>query len=122
LRLLFSLLLLTFLAACATRGKLDYVTSSGEYKTACETEYTWQPSVDKYAVEYVLSYCAKQAVKEGYRVVDKSLLKKELTIPASPNGKPWTFAYARRLHEHNKLSDKEYGYIIAFIDLGLNKK
>jgi hypothetical protein len=122
LRLPFSLLLLTFLAACATRGKLDYVTSSGEHKTACETEYTWQPTVDKFAVEYVLSYCAKKAVKEGYRVVDKSLLKKELTIPISPNGKPWTFAYARRLHKHDKLSDKEYGYIIAFIDLGLTKE
>jgi hypothetical protein len=122
LRLLFSLLLLTILAACATRGKLDYVTSSGEHKTACETEYTWQPTVDKFAVEYVLSYCAKKAVKEGYRVVDKSLLKKELTIPISPNEKPWTFAYARRLNKHDKLSDKEYGYIIAFIDLGLNKE
>ncbi|MFQ3248149.1 MAG: hypothetical protein ACI9SP_004809, partial [Arenicella sp.] len=33
----------------------------------------------------------------------------------------WTFEYAKKLHGDNMLSDKEYGYIIAYIDLGLNK-
>ncbi len=109
------------LASCATRGKLEYITSDGARKIACETEYTWEPSVDKYAVEYTLSYCAKKAVKKGHKIVDESLLKIDLNIPLSPNGSSWTFDYATKLHKNNKLSDKEYGYIIAYIDLGLNK-
>jgi hypothetical protein len=109
------------LVSCATQGKLEYITSDGEHKTACETEYTWAPSVDKYAVEYILSYCAQKAVKKGHKVIDESLLKIDLSIPLTPNGNPWTFDYAKELHKNNKLSDKEYGYIIAYIDLGLNK-
>lgn len=121
LRLFISLSLVLVLASCATQGKLEYVTADGEYKTACETEYTWEPSVDKYAVEYILSYCAKKAVAKGHKVIDESLLKIDLSIPSSPNGKPWSFDYAKELHSNNGLSDKEYGYIIAYIDLGLNK-
>lgn len=121
LRLFFSLSITLVIASCATHGKLKYITSDGEYKTACETEYTWQPSVDKYAVEYILSYCAQKAVKEGHKVIDESLLKIDLSIPSPPNGNSWAFAYAKKLHKNNELSDKEYGYIIAHIDLGLNK-
>ncbi len=121
LRLFFSLSIVLVLTSCATQGKLEYITSDGEHKTACETEYTWEPSVDKYAVEYILSYCAKKAVKKGHLVVDESLLKIDLSIPLSPNGNSWTFDYAKELHKNNRLSDKEYGYIIAYIDLGLNK-
>ena len=122
MRLLILLSLLLVLISCSTRGKLEYITAEGEHKTACETEYTWEPSVDKYAVEYILSYCAKKAVKRGNKVVDESLVNLDLTIPLTPNGKPWTFDYAKGLHKINGLSDKEYGYIIAYIDLGLNKE
>lgn len=110
-----------FLTACATQGELEYINTEGQYQTACATEYTWLPSVDKYAVEYTLSYCAKQAVKRGYRVLEESLLTIDTKIPPSPNGQPWTFETAKQLHRLNKLTDKEYGYIIAYIDLGLNK-
>jgi hypothetical protein len=109
------------LASCATQGKLEYITAEGEHKTACETEYTWQPAVDKYAVEYTLSYCAKKAVQKGNKVIDESLLKTDLNIPLPSNGNAWTFAYAKELHKNKRLTDKEYGYIIAYIDLGLNK-
>lgn len=121
LRLLFLLSLVLILASCATQGKLEYISADGEYRIACETEYIWEPSVDKYAVEYILSYCAQKAVQEGHKVIDESLLKLDLTIPLSPRGISWTFDYAKELHKKNKLSDKEYGYIIAYIDLGLNK-
>ncbi len=46
----------------------------------------------------------------------------DLSIPVSPKGIPWTFDYAKELYKTNRLTDKEYGYIIAYIDLGLNKK
>jgi hypothetical protein len=121
LRLLFSLPITLFLISCATQGRLDYITAEGEHKTACETEYTWQPSVDKYAVQYILSYCARKAVQEGHQVVDASLLKIDTNITPPPNGQFWTVEYAKQLHRSNKLTDKEYGYIIGYIDLGLNK-
>jgi len=116
------LLSVILLSACSTKGNLEYVTSTGELKTVCETEYTGAPSVDKYAVEYILSYCARKAADKGYEVVDKSLLTKDLTIPVSPSGNQWTFEYATELHRSDKITDKEYGYIIAYIDLGLIQK
>lgn len=105
-------------SACTTSGSLSYITSEGENKTACETEYSWAPKVDKYAVEYVLSYCAQKAVEQGHIVTDEALLNNDLTIPKPPKSKHWTFALAKKLHNQNKLSDKEYGYIVAFLDVG----
>ena len=121
LRALVLILIVSLLTACTTTGKMEYITSDGEHKSACETTYSWAPSVDKFAVEYVLSYCAKKAVKQGYTIVDGTLLTNDLTIPPAPNGKVWTFEYAKKLHAANKLSDKDYGYIVAYIDLGLVK-
>ncbi|MEW6997402.1 hypothetical protein AADZ86_06845 [Colwelliaceae bacterium BS250] len=121
LRLLLSLLITLLLISCATQGRLEYITAAGEHKTACETEYTWQPSVDKYAVQYILSYCARKAKQEGHQVVDASLLEIDTNIPLPPNGQFWTVEYAQQLHRLNKLSDKQYGYIIGYTDLGLNK-
>lgn len=108
---------LVALTSCTTRGALSYITPDGENKTACETEYSWAPDVDRYAVEYVLSYCARQAVEQGNIVTDEALLNNDLAIPAPPNGKSWTFELAKRLHDDSKLSDKEFGYIVAFIDV-----
>ena len=71
-------------------------------------------------MEYVLSYCARQAVKQGNSVINEALLELDLTVPKNPEGKAWTFKYATELHDKNKLTDKQYGYVIAFIDLGLN--
>ncbi|MCW8832219.1 MAG: hypothetical protein OQK09_09630 [Colwellia sp.] len=120
MRQLSLILIILFLTACATQGQLEYITAEGERKTACETEYTWAPSVDKYAVEYILSYCAKKAVKQGHKVIDETLLEIDLSLPTQPNSEPWTFEYAQELHSLNQLSDKEYGYIIAYLDLNAN--
>ena len=108
----------TSLTACTT-GRLDYITPAGERKVACEVEYTWEPSVDFYAVEYTLSYCAKKLTEKGNTVVDKSLLDKSLEVVDPPKGKAWTFELAQQLHKDGKLTDKEYGYLVAYIDLGL---
>ena len=114
-------LICLLISACTTQGKLAYIDAQGNQKYACETEYSWAPAVDKYAVEYILSHCAKKAEAKGYQVVDSSLLALNLQIPNSPNNQPWTFEYATELHDQEKLSDKEYGYIIAYIDLGLSQ-
>lgn len=114
-------LMLVFITACSTRGHLLYITVNGEQKIACETEYSGAPSVDKYAVVYVLSYCARKAQEQGHKVVDEYLTSIELSIPPSPDNQPWTFEKATELYDSGQLTDKEYGYLIAYIDLGLNE-
>lgn len=115
----FSIILLLVILSSCTTGRLEYLTQAGEKRTACETEYTWAPSVDQYAVEYVLSYCAKRAVAKGFTVIDKRLLTLDTTLPQPPEGKLWSHSLAEELYERNLLTDKEYGYIIAYLDLEL---
>ncbi len=117
----FLLITISSLVACTT-GRLEYLTPQGETKFACETEYSWAPSVDKFAVEYILSYCARKAVKQGNTVIDKRLLELDLTVPNPPKGKSWSFELATNYYEGGKLTKKEYGYLIAYLDLGLNGK
>ena len=106
-------------SAC-TSGRLEYITPEGERKFACETEYTWQPSVDKYAVEYVLAHCAGSAVAQGFTVVDTGLLKLDISAPRPPEGERWSHALAKQHHQYGLLTDREYGYLIAYLDLGHN--
>lgn len=108
------------LSSCTT-GRLEYITPAGETKFACETEYTWQPSVDKYAVEYILAYCAKRAKSQGNVVLKEQLLNIDLTVPTAPEGQMWTHELAKNLHNKTLLTDKEYGYLIAYLDLGHDK-
>jgi hypothetical protein len=110
-----------FLLTGCTTGRLEYVTPQGDTKYACETEYTWQPSVDKYAVEYILSHCAKQAAQLGNTIVNTDLLHLDLSVPAPPVDQRWSMELAKSLHQQGQLTDKQYGYLIAYIDLGHNQ-
>ena len=113
--------LMFFLLVGCTTGQLEYITPEGETQYACATEYTWQPSVDKYAVEYILSHCAKEAAKRGNTIIDKKLLSLDLTVPKPPQGQTWNVELAKSMHKSGQLTDKQYGYLIAFIDLGLKQ-
>lgn len=115
------MIVVTTLSACTTTGHLVYFNTNGERKIACETEFFGAPSVDKHAVLYTLSYCAQQAVAKGFQVEDESLLNVDLSVPESPDGEPWTFESATARYKANKLTDKEYGYIVANVDLGLQE-
>lgn len=87
----------------------------------CDVEFVGLPSVDIFAVEYALSLCAKDSVKKGH-VLDKEqqyLLELDLSIPDAKCGDAWDHDTAKRLYEAGDLSKKEYGYIVAHIDLGL---
>ena len=106
------------ITACTT-GQLYYVDQAGTRKLACDVEFIGMPSVDKYAVEYALSLCAKSAVKKGFAIEDVHLLKVDTTIPNSPCNSIWTHQLAKKQFEEGVLSKKEYGYIVAHIDLGL---
>lgn len=117
----FCVIAILILTSCTT-GRLEYYTPQGEKKVACETEYTGAPSVDKYAVEYVLAVCARRATEAGHSVVDKRLLTIDLSVPNPPEGDAWTFELATAFYEQGKLTDKEYGYLIASIDLGIKSE
>lgn len=110
------------LVSSCTTGRLEYITPDGEKKFACETEYTWEPSVDKYAVEYILSFCAKQAVEQGNTVKRSELLDLDLSVVSPPAGQKWTHELAKKEHDKGNISDKEYGYLIAYLDLGHDNK
>lgn len=87
-------------ASCTT-ARLEYVTPDGEHKTPSETEYTWAPSIDKYAVEYVLAYCAKRAIEKGNIVFDLKLLSINLSEPTPPAGFSWSHELAKKHYEKN---------------------
>ena len=110
-----------FLLSACTTSELYYTKASGERVLGCDVEFVGIPSVDKFAVEYALSLCAKSSVKKGYSI-DKEkeyLLTLELQIPESKCGESWNHKSAKELYKTGKLSKKEYGYIVAHIDLGL---
>ncbi len=118
----FKLVIILFvlnITAC-TKGHLEYISLDGTLKTACETEYTFAPSVDKYAVEYVLVYCAHKAKAKGFKLVDSSLLSIDTTLPVTPNGELWSHHLAKTLHNKGKINDREFGYVLASLDLPQN--
>jgi len=112
-------ILLSLLITACTTGQLYYVDKSGERKLACDVEFVGMPSVDKFAVEYALSLCAKSAVKKGFAIEDVQLLKVDTTIVKAPCGSIWTHKLAKQQFDDEIISKKEYGYLVAHIDLGL---
>ena len=102
-----------------TSGKLEYTDHSGNIVQGCHVEYSWAPSVDKHAVQYILAHCARQAIKKGHKVEDENLLTLDLSIPPPPCGKVWDHELAKQYYRREQLTAREYGYIIAHIDLGL---
>jgi len=110
-----------FLLSACTTGELYYTKASGERVLGCDVEFVGLPSVDKFAVEYALSLCAKSSVKKGHSI-DKEkeyLLTLDLQIPEPKCGESWNHKSAKELYKTGKLPKKEYGYIVAHIDLGL---
>lgn len=105
------------LISCTT-GQLYYVDSQGNKNLDCDVEFVGLPSVDKYAVEYALSLCAKSIVKKGYTIAETHLLEIDTTIPNAPCGEKWTHDLSKYKYKNGSLSKKEYGYIVAHIDLG----
>lgn len=109
-----------FTTACTT-GKLYYTNKAGERRLACNVEFVGLPSVDKFAVEYALSFCAQKAVNKGH-VLDSEqeyLVNIDRTIVPAPCGKSWDHDLAKTEYNNDRLTKKQYGYIVAHIDLGL---
>jgi hypothetical protein len=105
------------LVSGCTRGHLTYIDNAGTEKTGCETEYAWAPSVDRHAVDYYLYHCARQAQEKGYQVLTEGILAQAPELPAHPQGKMWTWEGATQAWRDGMLTDKQYGYLVAAIDL-----
>lgn len=108
--------LFILLSGC-TRGHLSYIDNDGNKKTGCEAEYTWAPSVDRHAVDYWLYHCAKKALNKGYQVLNDDILTEPPTLPIHPEGRLWTWEEATQMYKAGKLTDQQYGYLVAAIDL-----
>ncbi|MGO2130529.1 MAG: hypothetical protein ACTH4U_17500 [Pseudoalteromonas prydzensis] len=119
IRRIFLLSVIFISSACTTSGQLYYVDIEGNEKLGCDVEFVGMPSVDKFAVEYALSLCAKSIVKKGGVIQESHLLKIDTMIPAAPCGEAWTHELAKQHFQSKSLSKKEYGYIVANIDLEL---
>ena len=61
LKFIFINLIIIFMGGCTT-GKLYYTDNSGKRNLGCDVAFTVLPSVNKYAVEYALSLCAKSFI------------------------------------------------------------
>lgn len=135
-KIVFILPMLLLLCNC-TSGKLYYIpadtgvsanaeadanqTRNKQAKLACDVEFVGLPKVDRYAVEYSLSVCAKSVVAKGHQLKpeDRYLLDLDTGIVPAACGTKWQHSSAKQAYRSGKLSDKEYGYIVAHIDLGL---
>ncbi|REL28974.1 hypothetical protein DXX93_15405 [Thalassotalea euphylliae] len=104
-----------------TTGQLYYQDAQGRKKLACDVEFVGLPSVDKYAVEYALSLCAKSVVNKGGVIEETYLLDIDTRIPDAPCGQQWSHEVAKSHYKQGILAKKEYGYIVAHIDMGLAK-
>lgn len=113
------LVIILFISGCTTSGQLYYIDAKGNEKLGCDIEFIGMPSVDKFAVEYALSLCAKSIVKKGGVIQEEHLLMVDTAIPLAPCEKAWTHELAKQQYQAKKLTKKEYGYIVANIDLGL---
>jgi hypothetical protein len=116
---IFIFLLIVFIVSGCTTGQLHYVDTEGNRILACDVEFVGLPSVDKFAVEYALSLCAKNAVKRGFDIERPELLTIDTTIKLAPCGRIWDHELAKQSYNDGYLSKREYGYVVANIDLGL---
>lgn len=109
-----------FTSACTT-GKLYYTEQSGHRALGCDVEFVGLPSVDKFAVEYALSVCAKHFVGKGHQLDDNQryLVHLDTSIFMAPCGYAWEHELAKAKFKEGLISKKQYGYIVAHIDLGL---
>lgn len=119
-RIVALMIIVAVTGGCVTSGQLQ-VWEGDQPRTYCDVEFVGAPKVDNYAVEYALSICAKNAVSKGLTIADsdRHLLELDLTIPEPPCGEKWDHDLAEQQYRADKLTPKQYGYLVAHIDLNL---
>lgn len=109
---------LFFLVGCAS-GRLDILDTNGKVVGECTAGYNWHFYGASDSVDWLLNYCAQEALKEtqeNYTVSDESIINKDYTIPAPPTGESWNKLTAWHAFKLTHISEKVYGYILADIE------
>ncbi|MDZ7871183.1 MAG: hypothetical protein U5L02_18615 [Rheinheimera sp.] len=53
---------------------------------------------------------------------DQRLLQLDLTIPLAPDGQRWSHDLAATAYKAGTITDQQYGYIVAYLDSGLDQR
>lgn len=73
--------------------------------------------VTKFRPLFILSLLA-----QGHQVQDQRLLQLDLTIPLVPDGQRWSHDLAATAYKAGTITDQQYGYIVAYLDSGLDQR
>ncbi|REL27818.1 hypothetical protein DXX93_15465 [Thalassotalea euphylliae] len=106
------------LGGCAS-GQLDLYNADGKKVGECTAGYDWHPYGAKDSVDWLLNWCAQQAIAEGMevaRVSDPAILQKDYSYPKPTAAPYWTKKSSKAAFRANIITETEYGYILADIE------
>lgn len=109
------LFFLCFLLGCA-EGRLYVVGNQGEILGECSARFYWHWQGAQDSVDYMLYICAQEYLDKGYKLSDESILENDYTLPNPPLGSSWNKKIASEQFNLNRISEREYGYILAAIE------
>lgn len=106
------------LSGCAS-GQLDLYNAKGKKVGECTAGYDWHLYGVEHSVDWLLNWCAQNAIKEGIEVAtvsDPSILQKDYAYPKPASGTYWTKKTSYKAFRSDVITEKEYGYILADIE------
>ncbi|REL32175.1 hypothetical protein [Thalassotalea euphylliae] len=106
------------LFGCAS-GQLDLYNAEGKKVGECTAGYDWHPYGVKDSVDWLLNWCAQQAIAQGMevaRVSEPAILQKDYSYPKPTAADYWTKKSSKAAFHANIITETEYGYILADIE------
>ncbi len=100
-------------------GQLDLYNSEGKKVGECTAGYDWHLYGVKHSVDWLLNWCAQKAIEEGMDVAavsEPSILQKDYSYPEPAAGERWNKKSSRKAFREGLITEKEYGYILAYIE------
>ena len=114
-----TILVLTLTLCSCAKGQLDLYNSEGKKVGECTAGYDWHLYGAEYSVDWLLNWCAQSAIKDGTKVVavsDPFILEKDYSFPETESGSHWTKKSSWEAFHLDLITEKEYGYILAYIE------
>ena len=116
--LLLLIVILLILSGCAA-GRLHIIDANGKIVGECTAGYEWHPYGVEDSVDWLLNYCAQGALADNCdncSVSDESIIKKDYSFPEPPDGNTWNKVLAWQEFTADRISERKYGYILAYIE------
>ncbi len=107
-----TIILILCLSSCAGR-EITITDNNGKVIGECIGGADWLFYRLQVTIDYQLYLCAKDLIKEGYTVSDKSLLELDFTLPQPPEGKFWNKKLAMYHFKNGDITERKLGYILA---------